>query len=116
MQRFDHPSIVDGQISFEDQVFDVVDGVVTCPAKIGHGADWPISMKPAKDEPVRQLVTASDVVKAEGTVERIDGRPLDVTGTDQETGEILGEQVEPEPEPEPNEPGTAMSKGKKGRR
>lgn len=45
MTRFDHPSIVNGTISFEDQEFEVKDGVVECPMSIGRGADWPISHK-----------------------------------------------------------------------
>lgn len=80
MQRFDHPSIVNGQISFEDQTFDVVDGVVECPASIGRNADWPLSMKPAPVKadppvdqapvtaPVTQLVRPTDVPPA-GVVE-----------------------------------------------
>lgn len=37
---FKHPDIVDGTISFEDERFTVVCGVVECPLEIGEGADW----------------------------------------------------------------------------
>ena len=38
--RFKHPSMVDGNIHFENEIYPIVKGVVECPLEIGLNAEW----------------------------------------------------------------------------
>jgi hypothetical protein len=38
--HYQHPSMTEGVVHFEDEVYPVVAGVVECPLEVGEGADW----------------------------------------------------------------------------
>jgi hypothetical protein len=38
--KFKHPSVVEGNVHFENEIYPVKKGVVECPVEIGQNAEW----------------------------------------------------------------------------
>jgi hypothetical protein len=38
--KFKHPSVKDGNVHFENEIYPVKKGVVECPIEIGQNAEW----------------------------------------------------------------------------
>jgi hypothetical protein len=61
---FKHPSVVDGRIHFEDEVFEVRVGVVKCPLEVGEGGDFAVASASEVEAYEKALAADDDKKKA----------------------------------------------------